>query len=96
MWWCCTASAGRCGSRALPLCFAYDFKEGDGYQASSTRNERVTCLVPIGVVFSADYMKKVAFGERQFLGVAGIWFIVVECFDHLDHLTLSLRITQER
>ena len=68
---------------ALSFGFANHFKVGYRHQPAGGRDQRVACLVPVGVVFPADHVKEVAFVETEFLRVARLWFIVVECFDYL-------------
>lgn len=68
---------------ALPLGLANDFEVRDGNQTASVRYQGVACFIPIVVVFSADDMEKVAFGEAQFLCIAGVWIIIVQRFDDL-------------
>ncbi len=73
------------GRRActLPLRFADNLKVGNRDQAASIWYQRITCLIPVRVVFSADYMEKVALGEAEFLSVARVWVIIVQGFDDL-------------
>lgn len=67
----------------MPLRFTDDLEVGNGNKAASVGYQRVACLVPVCVVFPADYMEEVAFGEAEFLGVTRVWVIIVKSFDDL-------------
>jgi hypothetical protein len=79
--WC-----GGAGPRAAAVahCFAHALKVGDGDQAARV-GQRVAGLVPIGVVFAANYVQEVALGETEVagarVGVGGV--VVVEGLDDL-------------
>ena len=63
------------------MLFANDFKESDGDKSSCRRNERVTRLIPLGVLFSAQYMEKVPLVKRQLMSTLIFRLIVVQGFD---------------
>lgn len=80
---CYVACFRGCRTCALPLRFADDLEVGNGDKAASVGYQGVACLVPVCVVFSADYMEEVAFGEAEFLSVTRVWVIIVKSFDDL-------------
>lgn len=84
------ARSRRCRSCALPFRLADDLEIGDRNKAAGIGDQRVACLVPICVVFSADDMEKVALGETEFLGVARVRVIVIERFDDLGDVKESV------
>lgn len=73
----CVAYARCSRACALPFRLGNDFEVRDRNKPASVGNQRVACLVPIRIVFSADYVEKIAFGETQLLSVAWIWIIVI-------------------
>lgn len=83
---------------AVSAGFANNLEEGDGYQPPGTRDKRVAGFVPILVVLPADDVKEVSLAERQFLRVLRIGVVVVEGFDDLESIDISLMstVTQKR
>lgn len=57
-----SARAG-CRLPTLPLLFADDLEERDGYKTFGSWYQRVASLVPFGVVFATNNMEEVAFME---------------------------------
>lgn len=67
----------------MSVVLADDLEEGHGDEAAGVGDQRITGLVPIGVVLAADYVEKVAFAEGQLLIVAGLRLVIVQGFDDL-------------
>lgn len=71
------------GLPTLPLLFTNDLEECNGDESTGRRNERVTGLVPLGVVFATQNMEEVAFVESQLLTILVLGFVIIEGFDDL-------------
>lgn len=66
---------------AVPLSLAQRLEKGHGHKTPRIRQRRIASLVPVRIVLAADDVEKVAFGEAQLLGRAGL--VVVESSDNL-------------
>lgn len=77
-------SAGRRTIRlsTVSLCPAECLEEGDRDEAPGVRERGVACLVPVGVVLSADDVEEVTSGEAELLARLG--FVVVQRADDLQ------------
>lgn len=53
---------------AVALSLSERLEESDGHETTRIGQRRVAGFVPVGIVFSADDVEEVAFGEAQLLG----------------------------
>lgn len=66
---------------AVPLSLAQRLEKGYGHETPRIRQRRIASLVPVRIVLAADDVEKIAFGEAQLLGRAGL--VVVESSNNL-------------
>ena len=71
------------GLSTLALLFTNNLEECDRNKTTRGRNERIAGFVPLGIVFTTQYVKEVAFMESQLLTIFILRLVIVEGLDDL-------------